>query len=181
MQLDSRQTNAVSQALALASERYVELAENVDSPTNKRVADQLRLQAIQARKFAILIQDNDEVSIQVSELDQHVASGDAQRITTLLVADTKKQRVELAAEALLKPAETQTVYVGMISHREGTTCCVSKTEESMKAQVANWCRDQWRPEGLKGEAPTDDQEAIDTYFLCLEGQESFDHHTAEVL
>ena len=86
--------------------------------------------------------------------------------------------IKLVKELNLEPAK-EIVHVGRISHRHGDNFYVSRTEEDLKKQIAEYCRDWWG-EFCTDECPADDQEAIDTYFGEAEGVEYCDVSQTEI-
>jgi len=57
-----------------------------------------------------------------------------------------------------------TVYVATISHRHGDNVYVSRTEEGLNKQVANFCREWWHEIDDAVTIPKDDNEVIELYF-----------------
>ena len=57
------------------------------------------------------------------------------------------------------------LYTATIEHKHGTNTYASLTEEGIRKEVADYCREWWTDfENLPEEAPKDDQEVIDLYF-----------------
>jgi hypothetical protein len=58
------------------------------------------------------------------------------------------------------------LYTAIVEHKHGTNSYASLTEEGIRKEVADYCREWWNDyDGLSGtDAPEDDQAVIDQYF-----------------
>jgi len=94
MTLTNSELSSISQALAMAASRYVEIAADTEQlPGGTRLAEQFRTQAIQTRKIAILFGDADSVTI-VGVEDEAAAHEDSRRITAQEVIDLGRSRAK---------------------------------------------------------------------------------------
>lgn len=92
MMLPESTRNLISQALAMAASRYVEIAADIKStPGGDRLSEQFIRQAIETRQFAILLGDSGNVAISGIG-DANEAHEDARRITAQEVIDVRNAR-----------------------------------------------------------------------------------------
>lgn len=57
------------------------------------------------------------------------------------------------------------LYTAIVEHKHGTNTYASLSEEGIRKEVADYCRDWWTDfENLPEEVPENDQEVIDLYF-----------------
>jgi len=93
MRLTDQTVNLLSQALVLASDRYVDFAvESANLVGGERVSAQFLKQAVETRQISILLAGSGECAIEVSPEETATAKTDAERITMQLFADIAKEQ-----------------------------------------------------------------------------------------
>jgi len=97
MTLTNSNQSLISQALAMAASHYAELSVKAENlPGGDKLAQQFKMQAIQTRKVAILMDEADNVTID-GVGDEASALRAARRITSQEITDVKHQRETLLA------------------------------------------------------------------------------------